>query len=143
MWHNHRHSPTLILSLDSHDLLRLGTTCLCTIRTYVYVYASQFLLTERVDPACMCQSTVGNGTYVHGACECTCMCLCVLQPVCCVWGLCGCVVWWMGGWVGGCKLWVPLCVCYMYLCVCDTFSDELSDATELNTLKISMWLCTR
>ena len=43
----------------------------------------------------------------------------------------------------GVQLWVPLCVCYMYLCVCDTFSDELSDATVVNTLKISMWLCTR
>ena len=36
--------------------------------TYTYVYASQFLLAERVDAACMCQSTAGNDTYVHGAC---------------------------------------------------------------------------
>ena len=47
------------------------------------------------------------------------------------------------GWVGGCIVGVPLCVCYTYLCVCDTFSDELSDATEVNTLRMSMWLCTR
>ena len=51
---------------------------------YIYVYASQSLLTERVDAACMCQSTVGNGKYVHGACECTCMCLCVTACVLCV-----------------------------------------------------------
>ena len=64
----------------------------------------------------MCQSTVGNGTYVHGACECTCMCLCVLQHVCCVWGLCG----WgslVSGWVGGCIV-VGATVCMLHVFVC-------------------------
>ena len=86
--------------------------------TYVCIYGSQFLLAERVDAACNCQSTVGNGTYVHGACECTCMYLCVLQPVCCVWGLCGCVVWWMGGWVDVHIVVGPtVCMLHVFVCV--------------------------
>ena len=57
MWHNHRHSTTLILSLGSHDLLQISTTFLCTMYTVRTIYASQSLLTERVtervDAACV------------------------------------------------------------------------------------------